>query len=361
MEEIINNFAFKFGSDKHQIYSPLSIVYALSIVHQGANGKTERQLDSVFGGKYTVEELEKINKHFNDKKTSVSNVMVVNKDHPVKEKFLEMVSTITSISNEDFSKPSSQKLVCSKVNKFVETKTHSLIKKILDVDDISNPLTLLVIVNTVYFKSKWEKEFDTQATIKDFKFTSTLNPEKRIPKKIDMMCRTSHYEYFSSGKFQMVEVPYKNNEYVMGYILPLGKQFNKEINYLKDGLDCIPKLATRKVILKIPKFTQESTMVLNDKLKEMGMTYIFKKSPNRLTRICKDGVYVSKVIHKAIIINDEGGTEAAAATAVILTKRKGINLQPERLINFTADHTFVYYIRHTATNTLLFVGTFDGN
>jgi serine protease inhibitor len=169
-----------------------------------------------------------------------------------------------------------------------------------------------------------------------------------------MMNNTGYNSYYEDLTVQRVELMYKDTDYCMGFILPKSDvSLDKCTSYLGDG-----NFESKYVKLFIPKFTQRKRMDLIPYMKKLGMTDLFD-STSRLDNMVSSDAYVSVLIHEAVVIVNETGTEASAVT-VAVCQSKGIRRNPEPII-FRADHSFIYYIKHIPTKTLLFVGDYHGN
>ena len=154
-------------------------------------------------------------------------------------------------------------------------------------------------------------------------------------------------------------MPYKGNELSMMIILP---QQNAGLPKLEANLSIEvlaswgSKLRLRPVNIFMPKFKLEAQFLLNDKLQKMGMTDAFGSKANFEGISGDRELYVSSVIHKAFVDVNEEGSEAAAATAVVMNLRCAMPRDPEKPIEFRADHPFLFMIRHRRTQAILFVG-----
>ena len=213
-------------------------------------------------------------------------------------------------------------------------------------------MTRLVLTNAIYFKSNWATKFSKAAT-KDGPFRLTADKSVDVP----MMHLSCELAYAENDDVQMLELPYIDNDLSMTIVLP------KKV----DGLADIEKgqafrrtgLAeqTVKVDLTLPKFKFSSEFSLADTLKAMGMTDAFDGSKADFSGITdKEKLFISAVIHKAFVAVDEDGTEATAATAVVMTAADGHGHAPQEPKVFKADHPFAFMIRHGSTGEILFIG-----
>nr|URM62410.1 disulfide isomerase [Mimivirus sp.] len=155
---LFNNF-----DSVSNIFSPLSINYALSLLHLAALEITNLELSNLLKYKYTVDDLQVVNDIFNDSTIDMTNLMLINKTQNINKKYKNMVNNLVKIIQEDFENPD---LVAQKINHYVENKTNGLIKDIISPKNINND-TIMILVNTVYFKSKWKYGFDVNKTFRE--------------------------------------------------------------------------------------------------------------------------------------------------------------------------------------------------
>lgn len=331
---------------KDHVTSPFSISYIMSLLHAASVDNTEIQISNLMTRKNTLEELLTCSTTFNNDIVKLANIILVNKNMPVKKEYLELVEKLTLVSNEDFSDGSA---VVNKANSFIEKSTNGLIKNILETDMISTD-TIMVLVNTIYFKAKWAIPFKANNT-NTHKFNNSS--------KVEMMNQTKNHPYYEDSRVQILQLMYKGTEYCMGIILPKESVDIKDcIEYLNKDIVQNPEL----VEVYIPKFTQRKKIDLIPHMKTLGVTDLFgseSRLDNMISTSGDDFAYVSTMIHEAVVVVDECGTEASAVTVAVCTMECA-SLNPKKSIVFRADRPFIYYIKHILTNTLLFVGDFHG-
>ncbi len=240
------------------------------------------------------------------------------------------------------------------INDWVEKQTNDKIKDLLHKGDI-NDLTTLVLTNAIYFKAAWTSQFKKDATM-DEAFQLADGKKADAP----MMHQTATYGYLDGDSFQALEMPYSKGDLSMVVLLP------KKVDGLADlekGLSAdklagwVGKLHRQEVIVALPKFKTEQRVDLADTLSMMGMPLAFDERKADLSGMAgKPGdLHISKVIHQAYIDLNEEGTEAAAATAVIVARPTAVIIKPPPPV-FRADHPFLFLIRDTRNGSVLFLG-----
>ncbi|XP_054841822.1 uncharacterized protein LOC129333908 [Eublepharis macularius] len=245
------------------------------------------------------------------------------------------------------------------INSWVEEKTACKIKNLL-TEGIINSLTRLVLVNAIYFKGNWADQF-----LQDRTMERPFKINKNETRPVQMMHKKAKFNltYIADYQTQILELPYVDKELSMIILLPDEIQDNstglekleREITYEK-LMDWIsPEMMDlTQVELSLPKFKLEEKYDLKPVLSSMGMTEAFDMRKANFTRMSSgNDLFLSEVVHKSFIEVNEEGTEAAAATAAIMMLRCAM-IVPQ----FTADHPFLFFIRHNKTGTILFCGRF---
>nr|XP_055067474.1 leukocyte elastase inhibitor-like isoform X2 [Misgurnus anguillicaudatus] len=245
------------------------------------------------------------------------------------------------------------------INNWVEKKTQGKIKDLL-AQGILNDLTRLVLVNAIYFKGNWEKKFPKEATV-DQQFKVNKNETKPVK----MMNQKFKFPltFIPEVNSQILELPYVGKSLSMLIILP------KEIEDDTTGLQQLEKTLTyeklmewtkpdsmriQDVQISFPKFKLEESYNMKNLLVKLGMVDAFEMGKANFSGMShQNDLVVSEVIHKSFVEVNEEGTEAAAATGVVMMTRM---VQIPQFFN--ADHPFLFFIRHNPTNTILFYGRF---
>ncbi|XP_069593545.1 alpha-1-antitrypsin-like [Ranitomeya imitator] len=335
-------------------FSPLSISTAFSLLSLGAKSKTLSQIHEGFGFNKSLVSEEMIHKGFqkllniiNQPKSGFeldsANALFIDTKLNLLNKFLDDAKKFyrSEAISTDFHKVQE---ALEQINSYVEKKTNGKIKDLLDNLD---PMTALVIVNTIFFKGSWEHAFNVEHTRED-----DFHVDENTVVKVPMMSRRGEYltGYIPEIGCRVVDVPYKGNTSAI-FVLP-------EIGKLHDAEKALQNLSeeawnkamkSREIILSIPKFSISGELDLVKELEHFGIIEVFSDDAD-LSGITGDSrLKVSKAVHKAVLKVDEEGTEAAAATAIGITK---FSLPPR----VTFDRPFLFTIYNKDISTDIFTG-----
>lgn len=365
----INKFTFSLfknlSSKKGNIfYSPFSISSALAMTYAGAKNETANQMAKVMfyetEGKKLHNSFSRLIKHLNEKKGKVNELRTANslwgmKGYAFRKKYIQFIEKFYSggFNKINFEK---SKVATKKINGWVDDKTNGLIKNLIPAG-LLNATTRLVLVNAIYFKGLWSLKFDEKHT-KEKPFY-LLDGKK---KPVAMMQNLGNYKYYEKEDMKIIELDYKGSEQSMVIFLP-GKKtglpaFEKQLDYqLYES--CVNKLWKRKVNLHLPRFKMTESFKLADNLKKMGMKNAFSNLADFSLMDSKKDVKIDEVIHKAFVEVNEKGTEAAAATAVVMVTRGSSNRKRPIIKEFNADHPFIFIIRDIKSGSILFVGRLE--
>src|SRR5439155_10515776 len=185
--------------------------------------------------------------------------------------------------------------------------TNNLIKELISNNDI-NSTTCMLLLNTLYFKGQWKDSFKKYLTTKE-KFKMLSNNIKDV----DMMTIQKTFPYYEDENYQLLELPYKS-DFSFGILLP-----KKTFIFPVEVADYFNKLNYAKVECYIPKFTQRNKMSLKDTFQKLGVKSLFNDAD--FSRMTSDqNISVSDIIHEVVVIIDEEGTEASAATAIVMMR-----------------------------------------
>jgi serpin B len=361
-----NAFAFDFYAQlrkeqagKNIFYSPFSISSALAMTYAGANGNTATQMAKVMHFDLEEQELHPafsdLTEELNERgKTANFRLAVANRlwgqeDYNFLQNFLEMNKLYygAGIERVNFKKdPEGSRKT---INAWIEKKTEDRIKNLIAPRALK-PVTRLVLTNAIYFKADWRSQFKKRST-RERVFNVSAGKQVKVP----TMCQMSRFPYAQCDGFKVLEMPYKGDELAMVVLLPDRKS---SLDVLEKKLtaktleDSVRKLRAQRVLVYLPKFEMTLSLSLKDYLEAMGMTDAFKFGPADFSGM--DGtryLYIAAIVHKAFVRVDEKGTEAAAATAVMMAGGGRPKYQ-----QFTADRPFVFLIRDKKTGSILFMG-----
>ncbi len=338
--------------DKNYFISPLSLEIALGMLLNGADGNTKAEIQKVLG--LENESIEGINAFYKelieklpqtDPKVinTIANAIWQDKNFAAEQSFTDILAKDfqAKLYVDDFS----NQATVQKINSWAAANTNNKVPKVIDQID---PSMVMILLNALYFKGDWTEQFKVENTKKAI-FNGTL-----VKKSVDMMTKTENIAYADMGEYQMVELPYGNEKYVMQVILPKTAKVEDLVNRLSAAslADAEAKLKPTKIIFELPKFKTESSIKLNEILKSMGMSSAFTSNAD-FSKIMKPAgkLQVGFVKQDTYIAVDEKGTEAAAVTSigVVVTS---IPVYPE----FICNKPFAYIIKEKTSSAIMFVG-----
>lgn len=236
-----------------------------------------------------------------------------------------------------------------RINDWVAEKTEQRIRDLLPQGSVTSD-TRMVLVNTVYFNAAWQNRFDTSASA-----SATFTRLDGSIGTVSMMNQSVSLRYAAGSDYQAVELPYDGNELAMLVILPTAGQFlSFEQSFDTTRLTAIQAaLSSRTVRLGLPKFKLDGGFSVKAAMQGLGMRIAFTDAADFSGISTSEAVKIQDILHKSFAEIDENGTEAAAATAVVMA---GVTSVPSEPIAFTADRPFLFAIVDQPTNTLVFLG-----
>ncbi len=340
--------------------SPYSISSALSMTYAGAAGKTAEEMQSVLHFDPGIHRsMAALINDINSVPEETATVETANALWPAEdEKLLQNYKDNLSRFYEASVIPLDYRHQAEKarrtINTWVEKETHDKIKDLIG-EGILNKDTRLVLTNAVFFRSEWLKKFDPANSR-----VMTFYPGSSDPIPTVMMTKTeSGIRYLKEDGIEIAEIPYKENRFSMIVILPQKEtglsNIERKLDYTK-FIQWTTFMSPQKVKLIIPKFKAEQSFELGEALEGMGLTKAFDPAKADFSGMNgKKNMYIGAAIHKAFLEVGEEGTEAAAATAVIMTKTS-MTSDSDKIIEFKADRPFIYIIRDNITGAILFIG-----
>jgi serpin B len=344
--------------------SPFSISTALGMAAAGARGKTLEEMErvmhlptdahSAFGAV-----IKSLNAEPDAKKRgftlNTANALWAQKGYPWKPEYKKLVTDAYAAGLFDVDFISAPEAARGTINAWVEKETNDKIKELLPPDSVSSD-TRLVLTNAIYFKGDWLDKFEKKDT-KDLPFT------KADGKKVDtpIMFRVGGYSYTEDDAMQVLDMPYAGKRISMTVILPKKTDglaaIEKDINASKLAAILKSLQHEKEVHVHLPRFKVEKSFELKKPLTALGMKAAFGNADFSGMHNGGEGLSISAVIHKAFVDVNEEGTEAAAATGVVV----GLSAapMPPKPKYFKADHPFLFLIRDQKTGSVLFMGRLD--
>jgi serpin B len=347
--------------DGNLFYSPFSISTALAMTSEGAKGETLKEMlstlrlpegDATHAGMGSLlAYLAASDVKKDGYEVTTANALWGQKGYPWRKEFLDSTKKHYGAGLSDVDFISATEEARKTINAWVEKQTRDKIRDLLPQESLT-PDTRLVLTNAIYFKGHWAEPFKPFLTT-DQEFT--LRDGKK--EKVRMMHQTGGFRYFANQELKVLEMPYQGRHLSMVLFLPLKTDGLPELEKRLTAENIeqwTGKLGLREVEVAIPKFKVECQFKLNDALDALGMKLPFDDRKADLTGMASsvERLFVSAVVHKAFVEVNEEGTEAAAATGVVTDAPESRVERP----SFVADHPFVFAIRDTKTQSILFVG-----
>ncbi|MBK6647634.1 MAG: serpin family protein [Anaerolineales bacterium] len=349
--------------DENLILSPFSISLALAMTYSGARGETETQMADTlnFTGRERTHPafnaldlaLEAqgiiLDKEQEPMQLDIANAVFAEQTFAFLPDFLDTLSVNygAGIRLMDFANnpdPSRKE-----INQWVSDETKDKINDLLPENAVTTN-TKMVLVNAIYFKADWLSPFDANDTY-DGTFTLLDGSEVTAP----MMGQRMYIPYYVGEGYAAAELPYAGDSAVMTLLVPDAGRFEEIESQLNGAMfrEMLANLAPADVTLRMPKFEYESSFMLSDTLAAMGMPFAFDENRADFSGMTdQQALYIGNVIHKAFVAVDEEGTEAAAATAVIMEGTSA--MMPENELHI--DRPFIYFIRDLESGQILFIG-----
>ncbi|AKT42191.1 serpin family protein [Chondromyces crocatus] len=343
-------------------YSPYSISSALAMTWAGARGQTEQDMASTL--RFTLPQ-DRLHPAFNALdlaltsrgqgaqgadgqpfRLTVANAVWAQINYSFEAPFLNVLgeSYGAGVHVVDFVNKTLEAV--DLINGWVEKKTEDRIKDLLSSPPVT-PNTRMVLTNAVYFNASWLAQFEEDDT-QPGSFTTQAGQSVQVP----MMNGTFETTYSEGPGFKAASLPYDGQELDMVLVLP------DDLGTFEQGLDAVrldqvfSGLGPRLVETRMPKFEFASKFSLKDVLSKMGMGIAFSAEADLSGISTQEHLSITDVIHQSFVNVSETGTEAAAATAVII----GRDSAPSDMVQFHLDRPFLFFIRDIATHTVVFAG-----
>lgn len=370
--------------DGNLFISPFSISTAMAMTYAGARGQTAEQMRKTLcihemfrtdinpnmeaiAYDLLIDRLNQQGQQGNCQ-LSIANALWAQKGYPFLDTFIQLNSQYyhAGLENVDFINETEKSR--QTINQWVEDKTQDKIKDLISPGAL-NAMTRLVLTNAIYFKGTWANQFNSAWT-EDANFFVPGNK----PVTVSMMTQKANFNYAETDTLQIVELPYIDNQLSMVVLLPKAKDGIAELEKQLTGEKLIgwyKQMQDEVIIIDLPHFEMMSKFSLAKTLAAMGMPDAFSSKVADFSYMIDSGrdmmggglkplntntekLYISDVIHKAFVSVGEKGTEAAAATAVIMMVGGAPDLMSPPI--FRADHPFVFLIKDNKTSSILFIG-----
>lgn len=371
-------------SEGNLFFSPGSISMALAMTLAGAKGETAREMQETLG--FSLEPA-RVHEAFRRLRTetrtggvelNVANRLWGQAGYHFLPEYLKTTEHYYAAGLETVDFQNAPGETASQINAWVTKQTNGKIDSLVSPLQF-NELTRLVLTNAIYFLGGWEDEFQPEAT-KEQSFQLSRSEETIVP----LMHQTNSFGYGEDEEMQVLELPYRRHEYTTRLVesedgfsymeheeIPGGgSDFVMDILLPRepDGLPAIEsqlhlatlqkwmKTRSHEVNVSLPRFRVEASMDLDQQLQSLGMRRAFSRDEADFSNITDDpaGLFIGSVIHTAFVDVNEKGTEAAAATGVMLAA--GCTMEPEPPKEFRADHPFLFLIRDRQTRLIHFMG-----
>jgi serpin B len=367
-----NTFAIHLYESLHSqngnlVFSPYSISLALAMTYAGARNQTESQMAQTM--QFNLPQTQ-LHPAFNSldlelasegkaqpggngqpMQLNIANAVWAEQTYAFQQAYLDLIAQDygAGIQLADFIK--NYEPARKTINDWVSQQTKNKINDLLAPGSV-DAMTRMVLVNAIYFKADWEVPFDKNHTV-DSDFTLLDGSQS----KVNMMNNGQlNLPYIQGDGYQAVELPYQGNSAAMDIILPETGNFQNFESALDAGklIGIFNSMQSTPIALGLPKFTFTTDFSLHDQLQTLGMTDAF--DPNKADFSGMTGnhdLYIGNVIHKAFVAVDEKGTEAAAATAVIM---QTMSAPAQQKVHLVVDHPFIFVIRDLKSGQILFIG-----
>jgi len=365
------NSAFAFDlyqalreEDDNLFFSPYSISLALAMTYAGARGETAQQMADTL---HFILSQDRLHPAFNSLDIELSQrgegakgkdgegfrLNIVNaiwgqEGYKFLSEFLDVLAENygAGLRPLDFANAPEESRIT--INNWVSDQTEGRIEDLIP-QGLIDVLTRLVLTNAIYFNAAWQHSFNEDMT-EDGPFCLLDGGEVTLP----MMKQTESFSYAEGDGYQAIELPYDGRELSMVILLPGTGQFEA----FEDSLDAqrvdaiLKDVEPRRVALTMPRFEFESSFSLKEALAAMGMPVAFSGGADFSGMTGNRDLFIADVVHKAFVSVDEAGTEAAAATAVVMK----LTALPGTPVEVTLDRPFVFLIHDIETGAILFVG-----
>ena len=355
----------------NNILSPISIIYALGMLNNGATGETQQQINKVLG--FADTGAEGINAFCRkmlsraawldpDTKLNIANNIYFNSS-----KGLTLNPVFLQLAKENYeAEPDIRDfhdgLTMDVINQWCSDHTEKMIEKVLDEDSF-NPSIVSYLLNAIYFKGNWVTKFEEENTVEEpFGEAADFGQYGDLRPIVPMMHQTGSYLYWENDLCQAVMLPYGNESFVINILLP------REGKRICDVLESLTASSWTEqyvwrgelaiVDLKLPRFEANTDLNLKGIMSRLGMPKAFTNAAE-FPNFCDTETFIGMMKQVAKIKVNESGTEAAAVTIIGVDTEAGPEPEP-RYVTFHATRPFLYVIRDQTSGAILFIGQYTG-
>ena len=328
--------------DENLVVSPYSAGVALSMLAEGAEGQTRAELDNVLNGCiFKAEDLGS-----NDSIVVKSaNSLWVGDNFSIKNKYVSLLEKDYDafITTQNFLDPATVHAINNWCSENTEGKITEIVDRLTSND-------VMILINALYFNAPWQKGFDAELTRKG------VFHGLKGDVQVDMMSQRTKFRYAQYQGCQMVQLPYAGGRYSMYVVLPPeGSDINSMIPYISESMYDVAMgmLKTTEVVLTMPKFKLETSLILNNALKDMGLETAFSGAADFRGIAATGSLVLEQVKQKCYIDVTEKGTEAAAVTSVQV-RLTSADRNP--LARMTVDRPYIFFIQDSESGNILFAG-----
>ncbi len=352
--ELLNHV---YSDSKNSVLSPVSIFVAMAMAYEGASGSTAKEFVKVFGfeKKKTLHHKSFVGllNHYNTYSDNLrmANALMAQQDYPFRKEFFDLMADYGAmVQYANFRNETERDAARRVVNNWVEKQTDSKIKELIK-KNILDELTRLILVNAIYFKADWAIEFNDKKTRQMIFY----GPDKQTISHY--MHGRDNYMYYEDSLIQILEMAYSGNAFSMLVVLPRNNiklgDFIKSIDTYKLN-ELTSAMSKQHVDVLMPLFTSRDEVALKTIFESMGMKHAFAGTANFKKITGRNDLHIAEVVHRTFLKIDEKGTEASAASAVIIREKSAPAVKP---IFFNANRPFIYYIRDNKNDLILFIGS----
>jgi serpin B len=341
----------------NQVISPFSIHMALTLARMGASGRTADELDNVLlrGMTFSPAVLGSYRELQNAACQSSDSLIVQNASSVWIDKNARLHARYAQQSREFFSATiaevdfANSEKTRAIINNWVSQQTKRRIPNLIPPGAL-NPQSVGALVSALYLKAPWANPFLENSTI-----PASFYSDGKKAITVSMMQSLDSLPWYEDSEWKATHLSYDGGQFSMVFLLPNAKMSSHDLkSAVSDQLlnRVLTETTKQQVIIKIPKFTVRTPMNIREQLTGLGIQRLFS-SEAELQGITEKAFLISDALHEGYIEVNEYGTEAAAATALMVAKSAAIDFSPK---HFTADHPFLFLVVHQATGAPMFMG-----